>query len=131
MRFCDTLRYLRNKDNMTQQELAEKIGISLSAISMYERGQREPNFETLEAIADYFNVDMNQLMGRDDNVSRSTNNDTTKQKGSIATPKLPTTEEQQLLRAYNAAPLRDKNIVRVTLNLPLLSDDGSIVKKEA
>ena len=33
-------------------------------ISMYERGQRELNFETLELIADYFNVDMNYLMGK-------------------------------------------------------------------
>ena len=31
---------------------------------MYERGEREPNFETLEVIADYFNVDMDYLLGK-------------------------------------------------------------------
>lgn len=41
------------------------LGISKSTISMYENGNREPNFETLECIADYFNVDMNFLLGRE------------------------------------------------------------------
>ena len=31
---------------------------------MYERGEREPNFETLELISDFFNVDMNYLLGK-------------------------------------------------------------------
>ncbi len=52
------LRYLRKSENMTQQELADSIGVAKSTISMYENGQREPDFETLEALADCFNVDM-------------------------------------------------------------------------
>ena len=63
--FGDTLNMLRKRDNLTQKELAEKLGISFSAISMYERGKREPDFETLEAIADYFNVNMNFLLGKE------------------------------------------------------------------
>lgn len=50
---------------MTQPELAEKIGVSRSAISMYEGGKREPEYEVLEAIADTFNVDMNTLIGKE------------------------------------------------------------------
>lgn len=61
--FKDILRQLRMEEKLTQDELAERLGISRSAVSMYERGQREPDFETLEAIADYFNVDMNYLTG--------------------------------------------------------------------
>lgn len=57
------LRYLRKKVNFSQFELANKIGVSKSSINMYERGEREPGFETLEAIADFFNVDMNYLIG--------------------------------------------------------------------
>ena len=38
--FGDTLNMLRKRDNLTQKELAEKLGISFSAISMYERGKR-------------------------------------------------------------------------------------------
>lgn len=52
------LRYLRKQDCVTQQQLADKIGVAKSTISMYENGQREPDFETLEAIADFFNVKM-------------------------------------------------------------------------
>lgn len=40
------------------------MGVSESTIGMYERNQREPAFEVLEAIADYFNVDMDYLTGR-------------------------------------------------------------------
>lgn len=52
------LRYLRKQDNVTQQQLADAIGVAKSTISMYENGQREPDFETLESLADYFNVEM-------------------------------------------------------------------------
>ncbi len=59
------LKQLRKNSNMTQPELAQKLGVSRSAISMYELGSREPDFETLEAIADVFNVDMNTLISND------------------------------------------------------------------
>lgn len=63
--FKDMLKYLRNRDKVSQSELAEKLGVAKSTISMYEVGKREPDFETLEAIADLFNVDMNFLLGKD------------------------------------------------------------------
>ena len=63
--FKDMLKYLRNRDNLSQSELAEKLGVAKSTISMYEIGKREPDFETLEAICDLFNVDMNFLLGKD------------------------------------------------------------------
>ena len=62
--FKDMLKYLRNRDKLSQSELAEKLGVAKSTISMYEVGKREPDFETLEAIADLFNVDMNFLLGK-------------------------------------------------------------------
>lgn len=70
-KFKDILKELRLKDNLTQQELASGLGISFSSVSMYERGQREPNFETLELIADYFNVDMDYLLGKSSVKNRS------------------------------------------------------------
>ena len=60
------LKSLRNSRSLTQTELANKLGISYSTISMYERSQRQPDFETLEAIADFFNVDMDYLLGKSD-----------------------------------------------------------------
>ncbi len=62
--FPNIFKHIREKSGLTQQQLADKLNISRSAIGMYENGEREPNFETLEAIADVFNVDMNYLLGK-------------------------------------------------------------------
>lgn len=62
--FAERLKTLRLSKNYTRKELSRLIGISESSINMYERGEREPNFETLELIADFFNVDMNYLLGK-------------------------------------------------------------------
>ena len=64
--FKDMLKYLRTRENLSQSELAEKLNIAKSTVSMYEVGKREPDFETLEVIADFFNVDMNFLLGKED-----------------------------------------------------------------
>lgn len=62
--FGDVLKQLRIESKLTQKEFARIMGVSESTIGMYERNQREPAFEVLEAIADYFNVDMDYLTGR-------------------------------------------------------------------
>lgn len=54
----EALKYLRAKKGITQADLAKALGVGKSTISMYEVGAREPDFEMLENIADYFNVDM-------------------------------------------------------------------------
>ncbi len=64
--FAKRLRKLRTDKQLTQDELAPKLGISRSTLGMYETGKREPDFETLETIADFFNVDMNYLIGYSD-----------------------------------------------------------------
>ena len=60
--FAAMLKYLRNRSGLTQMEIAKKLGVAKSTISMYENGQREPEFETLESLADYFNVTMDFLL---------------------------------------------------------------------
>ena len=62
--FQNIFKRLRISCGYTQQELADKLGISRSTIGMYETGSREPDFETLELIADFFNVDIDYLIGR-------------------------------------------------------------------
>ena len=62
--FARVLRLLRTEKGLSQQALSDILGISKSAINMYERGEREPGFEVLELIADYFNVDIDYLLGR-------------------------------------------------------------------
>lgn len=63
-RFSDRLRELRNAKDLSQSDFAKQLGISKSSVNMYERGEREPNFKMLEQIADYFNVDMDYLLGK-------------------------------------------------------------------
>lgn len=62
-KFSNNLKDLRLRFGLTQQDLANKLDISKSTISMYETGNRTPDFEVLEAIADIFNVSLDSLIG--------------------------------------------------------------------
>lgn len=64
--FSDRLRELRQSVNLSQQKLAERLGLSTSSVKKYELGDREPKIEMLEAIADFFNVDLDYLVGKSD-----------------------------------------------------------------
>ena len=66
MNFTERLRQLRNEQELSQKDLGKKLHLGTSAISMYERGEREPDFEKLETIADYFNVNIDYLLGKSD-----------------------------------------------------------------
>ena len=63
--FKSRLKELRIGRHLTQRELAQKLGLSNSAIAMYENGSRTPDQETLESISDYFNVSIDYLFGRE------------------------------------------------------------------
>ena len=60
------LKELRKSKSLSQQKLADMIGTSKSSINMYERGEREPGLDTIEAFADFFNVDLDYLLGKSD-----------------------------------------------------------------
>lgn len=64
--FNDRLKLLRTESGLTQQQLSDRTGINRSLIAHYEKGIREPNLETLEIVADYFNVDTDYLLGKTD-----------------------------------------------------------------
>lgn len=65
-KFNERLKQLRLSRNYSQSELSRFLRISKSSVNMYERGEREPSLDTLEAIADFFNVDMDFLLGKSD-----------------------------------------------------------------
>lgn len=62
---ANRIRTIRKSRNMTHEDLGKAIGQSPSSISMYETGNREPDFETLEAIAAALNVSLDSLMFED------------------------------------------------------------------
>lgn len=65
MGFDEILWKLRKKRGISQKKLAEDLGMSTGIIGMYESGKRKPSYEALEQIADYFNVSIDYLTGRD------------------------------------------------------------------
>ncbi|MCU6794212.1 helix-turn-helix domain-containing protein [Paenibacillus sp. WQ 127069] len=63
MKYGQRICLLREEKQLTQGELAERIGISRAALSHYENNRREPDFETLKHIADFFYVNVDYLLG--------------------------------------------------------------------
>jgi len=70
MNFPDRLIELRKKYGISKKELSQAIGVSERMIYYYECGQKSPNMETLIAIADYFDVSIDYLVGRSDQPER-------------------------------------------------------------
>ena len=64
MKFGDVLRELLEEKMLTQKQFAEDINISASALGNYIRNLRQPDFETVCKIADYFSVSVDYLFGR-------------------------------------------------------------------
>lgn len=57
---------LRDKKGCYQKEIAKQIGLSVQAYCNYEKGIREPDISTLIKLAEYFNVTIDYLVGRND-----------------------------------------------------------------
>lgn len=62
MEFNQKLQELRKQKNLTQEELAEQLFVSRTAISKWESGRGYPNIESLKAIANFFNVTIDELL---------------------------------------------------------------------
>ena len=68
--FSERLKVLRAEKGIRQSELAALIGVRNTAVSMMESGSRSPSVEVLCALADYFNVSLDYLVGRSDDPTR-------------------------------------------------------------
>ena len=60
------IKELRKAKNMKQVELANAISVSQAALSGYETGKYEPDFDTLQRIAEFFHVSIDYILGRDE-----------------------------------------------------------------
>ena len=67
--FAKRLIALREQNNITQQQLVEKLNISRQSLSLYEKAERTINIELLAQIADIFSVSTDYLLGRSDTAS--------------------------------------------------------------
>lgn len=63
MNMGDKLRSLRTEKKLTQKQVADRIGLAISAVSSYESGYRYPSYETLIKLARIFHVSTDYLLG--------------------------------------------------------------------
>ena len=61
MAACDILKELREKHNLTQEELAERVLVTRQAVSRWETGETQPNTETLKLLSREYDVSINTL----------------------------------------------------------------------
>jgi len=66
MGFAENLKELRKALGLSHLQLATKIGYSKAIISFWENGKKEPTLSALLALADFFNVSADYLLGRED-----------------------------------------------------------------
>lgn len=66
IKFSERVRELRQEAGMKQREMADVLGIKLRSYQNYEGGERRPDYEGLVALADYFDVTTDYLLGRTD-----------------------------------------------------------------
>ena len=57
------IKELRESRGILQIELAKQLGIARNTLSQYETGKRSPDLDTLQKIADYFNVSIERVLG--------------------------------------------------------------------
>lgn len=66
MEFNEIMKKLRTSRGLSQAALADKLNMSQSIIGAYETGDRKPSYEAMEQIADFFNVSLDYLRGKDE-----------------------------------------------------------------
>ena len=65
MTFGETLKRLRQRKNISQDELAKELNVKQYVISSWEIGRSEPNIEQIKFLSNYFNVPTDYLLGKD------------------------------------------------------------------
>ncbi len=92
------LRELRLGIPLTQTQLSEKIGVNQSAIGKYERGELEPNIDTLKKFATFFECSIDYLLGFSDDFGNITVYQTTNNLHSLSS------DEQRLIDCIRKNP---------------------------
>ena len=70
MNFPNRLRAIRKETKISQKAIAEQLNIALRQYQRYEYGDSSPTLDVLIALADYFNVSLDYLVGRSDDHER-------------------------------------------------------------
>lgn len=107
--YGDVMAYLRNRADLTQEEAAKGIGISRSSLANYEKGLRRPSFEIMEAVADFYNVNMDTIFGHTELPSDYQFTSLPDTKPSVST------EDMELLELYHQLPEEHRDLILTQL----------------
>ncbi len=99
------LKVLRTEQNISQQQLADVIGVSQQSVNKYENHSVEPDINTMIKIADYFCVSVDYLIGR--TKSRHETGVFSEEKFNL--------EEINLVKKYRKSNTREKEIIQFIL----------------
>lgn len=91
------LKELRQEKGLFQKDIAQILHKTITCISDWERGRTEPSLQDLAQIADYFEVSVDYLLGRTNDI------------GLVEVQRELTHEQQELLSLYNRMSFQDKN----------------------
>ena len=100
-KFGEKLKALRKEQELTQDDLAEKLGISRSAVGMYEQGRREPDFEMLDLTAYVFDVSIGYMVGNKERGTYPRHDEQTEERKPRQIGV--TLEEERLVKAFRSA----------------------------
>lgn len=100
MKFSNILKELRIEQNLTQKQLADKLGFSKAIIGHWENGRNEPTAETLLTLSKFFDVSVDFLLGFENNYNYL---NLPINKSSILT-----NEEKEILSYFNAMSVGQK-----------------------
>lgn len=114
MKFSERLRELRKSKGYTQEYLAKTIGITPAAIGLYEQDRREPDNDTLIALAEVFSVSVDCLLGLDEPYSIQNK---TRLTHSLGVANFASQLKSSLIIAYNGENTLKKEIVKSIENV--------------
>lgn len=113
MIFGERLKQIRKENNLTREELANKLNVSYSTIAKYETNVRFPDQEMLSNIADLFNVTTDYLLGRSNipNPYERNNTSTIDQLSKEIQSLSPESKEEikKLIELYKIKDMQDRN----------------------
>ncbi len=111
MIFSEIAKSLRKSANLTQTELAEKLKVSKSCISMIEIGKNEPTANTLVRYADFFDCTTDFLLGRADDYHILP--------ATALSLETVSTDEQSLIKTYRKLNSTQKTYVKAYIDIRL------------
>lgn len=119
MNLAEKLQFLRNKNRLSQEELAERLGISRQAISKWESGQATPDLKKLIIIADLYNVTIDSLVkdGDDFDIIQS---DESYNKENHGTEKIDNKNTQVIINVNRSSMKYEYKSRRTVFGLPLV-----------